>query len=214
MRFIVNVWSWLQNVIRWLSEPSSLYQVVLGILLATTVSYYFKGTLRESLAMGGILLQLSGTVCVGKVLVRRIRRFQGGDLVQELKDWLKRFPQLPGGTVQGQSPEISTEVTSFSDKSDLTATPPDAPLEDRVCVLESNQALLQKRILKAQQGRREEANALRHLVREHRKQVETWIKGLEQLIEASAVGDAKLELVGFVWLITGLGMGAVVRLLS
>lgn len=190
----------------WLLEPLSVWLAFVGIVAVWVLMDVPAATFQEQAIYAGMVLELMGILAVALGLSQtRKKLFGRPGFLGTATGWLRRFPAL---FRRPKSVTLEAQVAATSlVGADLTLgwdiSPEDAPLEERVAVLEQKFEQLLKGLHNLRSDVQTKEGELSRLIESETKERKEAHSQLGQLIEEFAVGELHLETTGFIWIFVG-----------
>ncbi len=201
---------WLRNLKNWLLEPKTVYSVVLiiisGILLSFAIPRFlgsYKMPYVKSLN-ASFLLQIMGTFCVGWEIFKRAGLFSQQRYLYKIISWVKSFPLLKQPIQHDVIINAKVGIASSCGGSVTVTAKSDTTLDERVEILENKLNQQAKLIDEFKNTTKLKFDAMQDLIDKNKTEFDSNIKSIRDQMKELAVGDIKLEIIGFMWLIIGL----------
>ena len=194
---------WLGRLIRWIAKPRLLW-LCLSVPIACSLPLILFSASEPIVRMMGLFLQLLGILNVVYGIERTRNFFGRPSLFRSAAAWLAEFPSLRGGTPT-RIEASSAGATLVSGRLSVRhRAGPNANLEDRVRVLESNVEGLENSRDEFQVQLDQANQRMDRELAEERQDRGLQIEALGAKLETSQTGDLGVSLVGAIWLMMGL----------
>lgn len=197
----------LARLLRWFFVEPLYFWIAFSVPAATVIITVGIARSEPAIRLAGLGLQLLGILTAVWGIVETWKYFQLGDPLGRIKDWfrrcpLRKLPPITGGmTVTEQADSLAARAFTWWEPK------PQAPLEERLQILEKNIPLLNERITNTQrelefaiaklQQQAGQATALAQQV-EHQ---------LSKKIADFGTGSLHISAIGAFWLFVGSIMG-------
>lgn len=197
-------YKWWRRVGRWISKASPVAVVLGGVGVSFTVSIFIGRA--HWLLSTGLILQIMGTICVIPSLYGRLVKGKDNGISGMVAEWVKSFPRpnqryadsssIPiTATVSGSDVGISAEAATV-----VTLN----TMDERVKHLEERLNYLVTDLTSHHRGISEELDRVMAVMSEGNSALEKRLDGLEIDLKALDKDGLKHEIVGVIWLISGL----------
>ena len=198
--------NWLKRIFFWIWRGKLLWLALIVLIICFFIAFFPEIT-ETRIRLTGLVLQLCGisTVLISISELRKL--FNHPTLFTIGKKWLMSFPPYCLPKIEGKLNTASGNISSFISGVVLQhRARPNATIEERVRVLESNRdnlehitSELREQITQINRERNE------YLLSERQKR-ERDITGLEIKLEVAETAGKYYSLIGLVWLLIGLIM--------
>ena len=194
---------WIKRIASWLAQPKLVW-LTAAVLLVALLAALRPSATEPGVRFTGLSLQCLGLLTVLYGIAQTRKLFQRPGLVNLAKVWFLSFPKMRPPAIAAKL-GINLGSLSMSGRASVRhLAGPNAGIEDRVRVLESNVEALERRADGLQdqidRANRERAEALLA----ERESREKTVHGLAAMLEASETGALDVSLMGLIWLISGL----------
>jgi hypothetical protein len=207
------VMDWARRTVSWLGEARLLFWIF-GTLLVVLLALRILGSSEPVVRYFGFGLQVLG-ICTILVNIQGTRTLFGKPSFGEAaRAWLKSFPSV------GQGARVTLEVAScahvqIADKLVCRhQAGPDAGIEDRLRVLQSNFEILDLRTLQIQEQMSQASLGSAKALADERQERERQVDALTRQVDLAETGGLHVSVIGVVWLAIGLFLSTASQELS
>ena len=197
----------LQNTLRWLCyEPRHAWLCVLVCALAILGIGMQRGS-EPTVRLVGLLLQLCGIVTVAWGIIETRQFFGMQSPVSTFTRWLARFPLRRGAVANASVASVSAGDACSARAHTSWPIDPDAPIDQRVSILERNLPLIQDRISGLQVEFDRSNQALKDQLKTEGQQRLELSDRLQTQLKTYGTGGLHISAIGAVWLFLGAVFG-------
>jgi len=199
--------NWSKRIFSWLWDAKYLWLALIIILGPSSYALFVPEITESRIRLAGLFLQLCGVLTVLFGILDLRKRFDHPSLLAMCKHWLMSFPpyHLPKRTAN-LNVELGGYVLTAGGVTMTHRAGPNATLEDRVRVLESNVDRLEHLSTELQlQVNQENRERGQELLSERQSRVRE-LEGVRSFLETTQTSGVYLSLIGLVWVFVGLIM--------
>jgi hypothetical protein len=200
---------WLKRILIWLWKAKLIWLALAVLFACFLIAFYPKSneSNESRIRIMGLILQLVGisTVFIGILEVRKL--FNHPSLFAIGSKWLKSFPPFRIPKIASTANVANDGQVAFTSGLVLQhRASPNATIEERVRVLESNRDHLEHQITEFSQQITQINKDINKDLSSERQKRERNILELEIKLETTETAGEYLSLIGLVWLFIGLVM--------
>jgi hypothetical protein len=197
--------NWLKRLSYWLREASILWLTIAVPLICIVI--ILRANLSEPwIRLLGLFLQLLGISTVLKGISDVKKLFNLPSLFSIAKRWFIAFPRIHMQRVEIHMVAHTGNISLSGRATMKHMAAPDASLEDRIRILESNLDGIDRRIIDLQQNIEHESRQRTESLTTERQTREHEITEVRTKLEATETGGLHISLMGLIWLCVGLIM--------
>jgi hypothetical protein len=194
----------LTRLLRWLFiEPRHFW---LALAVPSLTIFYSLVIVRTepAIRLSGLTLQLLGILTAVWGIVGTWRYFELGDPITVLTSWLRRCPLRKPRVIIGVVGMATEQNDSLAVRGHTWWQPkPEAPIEERVAILEKNISLLSERISGVQREVDAVVQRLQQEVAEAARTAKTEAKQVSGRLKEFGTGSLHVSAIGAFWLFVG-----------
>ena len=201
---------WVVANARWVVSAWRVWSALAVVAAIGAVALLLAERTEDAIRYSGLVLQLLGAATVVAVLRDKRRVFDRPSLVDHLKNWLTARPRFrPRAQVIAVGGVGSAFASGTATVTTWRGCAADAPVEERVAVLESNVATLRKELWADRKRTREDATKVTTALDQEVRSREAADTAIRQRVEAFGAGGFHIEATGLFWLIVGIVLGTI-----
>lgn len=193
---------WVRALLCWIAEPRPFWLCTF-VVVASVALVLFGGVSEPKTRIIGLLLQLCG---IGTVVwgLRQTRKLFGRPgFFENLVEWLKRFPKYKPRAVSIEGNITLPRIQLAGSAHGWQSAAPEASIERRLAVVETNLLDLNQRLVQVQQRIHDETRKITSELHEERILREKEDEETKTKIELSQTGGLSISIMGLVWLLLG-----------
>ena len=201
---------WIVANARWVVSAWRVWSALAVVAAIGAVALLLAERAEDAFRYSGLVLQLLGVATVVAVLRDKRRVFDRPSLIDHFKYWLTARPRFrPKPHVIAVSGVASAFAAGSATVTTWRECGVDAPLDERIAVLESNVATLRNELSVDRTRTREDATKVSTALGQEVHAREAADNTIRQRVEAFGAGGLHIEATGLFWLILGIVLATI-----
>jgi hypothetical protein len=202
--------NWLSRFVRWFFEPRTFWLCAFVIAAVCTFAIALPKPLEDDIRYAGLALQLLGVATVMRGLRDRGRLFDKPPIVTSIKAWLSTFPPYsPKSVTLSASGSATASATATMTAVVWRAYRDGDTIDERFLALARNLDTVRQELSDASTRLSNQVGSVQEALRGEQSSRTVAIDRLSRKLTDLGSGTLHIELIGIVWLVSGIVLATI-----